>query len=215
MVCGEESVFSLLDMLVKAKDNQDKIIVIDDNSDEAYIKKLRQYPIKLIKRSLNKDYAAQRNAVIDATKTDYLFMIDADESPSLKLLTNLKQILADHLYPDALWVGRVNRFKGIKPRHALAWGWTLQGEVANFPDPQLRIIKLRQGIRYYGRLHERPKLNDRQRATQIPLNIGLELYHDKTIEQQIKANEFYNANFSMEQNGGLETKQLLVDALPT
>lgn len=205
---NEPQIFDLLDLLLKHKDKEDKIIVVDDNSDASVIKRLKQYPIRVIQHSLNQDYSAQRNIIVEAAKTDYLFMIDADEMPTIKLLKELKTIITK-THSDAIWCPRVNIFKGVKPIHALMYGWSLQGEICNYPDMQCRIIKLRQGIKWVGRLHERPKLEKQHQVIQLPVNTELELIHIKDIETQLKQNEMYNQKFSQEENRGTDTIKLL------
>ena len=209
MTTNEESAFELLALLFKLKDSDDRIIVINDNGNLEYIAKLKKLPLKLIQRSLNNDYSSQRNAVLESCKTDYLFMIDADEMPTAKLLTNIKTILINNNLPAGVWMARVNLFKDVKPIHALQWGWSLQGEVCNYPDMQHRLIKTRQGIKWVGKLHERPKIAKHHKVIQLPVNEELELIHRKHINDQIKQNQYYNANYSQEDNAGLNTvKQL-------
>lgn len=206
----EESVFYLLDQIVKIKDEQDRIIVVDNESDESYLKKLRQYPLRLIKRKLNLDYSAQRNAAVVAANTNYMFQLDADELMTNELATNLKAILNSH-NPDAVWIPRVNILKGIKPVHALQYNYTLSpGEVINYPDYQCRLIKLKKGIRWVGKAHERPLLNPkRHHIIQLPINQNLDIIHTKTIEQQIAQNERVDQLYTPEEANGSATKKLL------
>jgi hypothetical protein len=92
---------------------------------------------------------------------------------------------------------------------ALMYGWTLQGNICNYPDLQCRIFKAKKGIRFVGKLHERPKLEKHHKVIKLPINEDLHIIHTKTIETQLKDNLRYNTEFSQRDNAGITTKELL------
>ena len=71
--------------------------------------------MKIYQRKLNKDFAAQKNSVIENSIGDYIFHIDADEYPHENLLLNLKTILEVNDV-DLIWIPRVNTV-GILTKH--------------------------------------------------------------------------------------------------
>lgn len=71
--------------------------------------------------------------------------------------------------------------------------------IINYPDFQSRLFKRSDNIKYFGKLHESIKGNNNY--TFITENIFF-LEHKKTIEKQINTNNWYNNNFTMEDNLG-------------
>ena len=205
---GEDSVFSTINNIIKYKDKDDKIIVLADPTSEEYAKKLKRMPLKLVQHVLEKDYSAHRNFVLDKVNTSYMVWLDADECLSDNLQKNIKTILESN-NPDAIWCARLNLFDGVKPMDALMYGWTLQGNICNYPDLQCRIFKAKKGIRFVGKLHERPKLEKHHKVIKLPINEDLHIIHTKTIETQLKDNLRYNTEFSQRDNAGITTKELL------
>ena len=73
--------------------------------------------------------------------------------------------------------------------------------LVNMPDYQGRIYKREpERIRWDRRLHE--KLEGHNAFVTLPPDTDLALYHDKTIETQLKTNIRYNEWFSAEENRG-------------
>ncbi|GBL18740.1 uncharacterized glycosyltransferase HI_0653 [Anaerolineaceae bacterium] len=75
------------------------------------------------------DYAAQRNAALDAVQSDWVFFVDADERVPAQLA---QEVRSATMQPDvaAWWVPRHNYILGRLTLHA---GW--------FPDYQLRLLR--------------------------------------------------------------------------
>ena len=199
----------LLEVLVHKTDAEDEIIVcVDDTNgeDDAVSFVLdswtQQYAhtkiIKVYQRKLNKDFAAQKNSIIENSKGDYIFHIDADEYPNEILLQQLKQILEINDV-DLVWIPRVNTIDGMKDEHINRWGWrvTEKGWV-NYPDYQARVFRRDSEIRWERPLHE--VIRGYKTYSHLPPNEELSLYHPKTIERQEEQNMFYNKNFSREMN---------------
>ena len=199
----------LLEVLVHKTDAEDEIIVcVDDTNGEDDAVRFvldswtQQYAhtkmIKVYQRKLNKDFAAQKNSVIENAVGDYIFHIDADEYPNEILLQQLKQILEINDV-DLVWIPRVNTIDGMKDEHINRWGWrvTEKGWV-NYPDYQARVFRRDSEIRWERPLHE--VIRGYKTYSHLPPHEELSLYHPKTIERQEEQNMFYNKNFSREMN---------------
>lgn len=204
LVHGEEQGLALIDLLAKHKDAQDKIVVLNDPTTDEYTKKLKQKPVKVVNHKLEYSYSEHRNYALQYCHTDYIFALDADEVPSLKLLQNIKPIIANTNNPDVIWLPRLNLFNGVLPIHALIYNWTLQGNIVNWPDLQTRLFKNRKGIKWKGNLHERLDYDDKtHKVVQLPPHPDFIIEHKKEITKQLKDNEYYNLTYSESENRGL------------
>tara|TARA_R100000315_G_C5233340_1_gene144395 strand:- start:267 stop:929 length:663 start_codon:yes stop_codon:yes gene_type:complete len=202
-----EELKRLLDVLYKNIDDNDEIVVCVDGEDDAVRFELDVYSkkfyddsrvMKVYQRELNKDFASQKNSVIENSVGDYVFHIDADEYPNEILINQLKQILTINDV-DLVWIPRVNTIDGMKDEHIKKWGWkvTEKGWV-NYPDYQARVFKNDEKIRWERPLHE--VIRGYKTYSHLPPHEELSLYHPKTIERQEEQNMFYNQNFSREMN---------------
>jgi hypothetical protein len=72
--------------------------------------------------------------------------------------------------------------------------------IVNAPDFQGRLYKNDPKIKWNRRLHE--KLEGYVKFANLPNTVEMSLYHDKTIETQIKTNIRYNEWFTEEENRG-------------
>lgn len=73
--------------------------------------------------------------------------------------------------------------------------------VVNAPDYQGRIYKNEPSrIKWDRRLHE--KIEGHTKYAALPAAVEFSLYHDKTIERQVKTNERYNEKFTESENKG-------------
>ena len=120
----------LLGILIHKTDEEDEIVICVDGDDDGVGFVLdswtAQYShvkmIKVYQRKLNKDFAAQKNSVIENSTGDYIFHLDADETPHETLLIQLKDILEMNDV-DLVWIPRVNTVDGITEDHIQKWGW--------------------------------------------------------------------------------------------
>ena len=202
-----EELKRLLEVLYKNIDDQDEVVVCVDGEDDAvrfeldvYSKKFSDSykPMKVYQRKLDKDFAAQKNSVIENSTGDYIFHIDADEYPNEILLQQLKPILQINDV-DLIWIPRVNTVDGFTIQDVKRWGWkvTEKGWV-NYPDYQARVFRNHKDIRWTRPLHE--YITGCKTYSHIPPQEELSLYHPKTIEKQEHQNTYYNQNFSRELN---------------
>ena len=194
----------LLEILIHKTDKEDEIVICVDGEDDGVRFVLdswsQQYGhdklIKVYQRTLNGDFAAQKNSVIENSSGDYIFHIDADEYPHETLLQQLKQILEMNDV-DLVWIPRVNTIEGMTQEHIQKWNWrvTQKGWV-NYPDYQARVFRKNDTIRWRRPLHE--VITGCKTYAHLPPQEELSLYHPKTIEKQEHQNMFYMENFDSE-----------------
>ena len=189
-----EELKRLLDILTNKIDKEDEIVICIDGDDEKVESVVGEYLSEnkavVYKRKLDGDFASQKNSVIENSRGDYVFHIDADEYPSDGLLEHVKPILEVNDI-DLIWVPRVNTVDGITEQHIQQWGWRVsEAGWVNYPDYQSRIFKNSPEIRWKSKVHER--IFGAQTFSHLPPNETLSLYHPKTIDKQEEQNNFYS-----------------------
>jgi glycosyltransferase involved in cell wall biosynthesis len=211
-----KSVVNLLDRLNHhIQETNDEIIIINDYSTDQItidaIQKIINHPkgyVKVYQHALDNDYGTHKNYGNSLCQNDWIFQIDGDELPHTNLLINIKDIIAENQSVELFFVPRVNDFIGVTPEDAKKWGWRLSPcpeynnrPIVNWPDFQGRIYKNNPSrIKWDRRLHE--KIEGHTKYATLPAMVDLSLYHDKTIEKQVKTNERYNQKFTLDENKG-------------
>ncbi len=191
-----DSLLDLVNFLMKHKDDEDEIVILDDYSDNEKTKEILDsavsiYEIKFEQRHLLKDYAGQKNHLTRMCSGDYIINIDADELPNKSLMKNIKSILESNPTIDLYWVPRVNTVDGITQDHMQQWGWNVNEHGwINFPDYQGRIWRNRPNILWKNKVHE--VLTGYKEHTYLPAEEEFCFYHPKDIGRQEKQNEFYS-----------------------
>ena len=192
----------LLEILIHKTDVEDEIVICVDGEDDGVRFVLdswtQQYAhakmIKVYQRKLNKNFAAQKNSVIENSVGDYIFHIDADEYPHEVLLSQLKEILEMNDV-DLIWIPRVNTVEGFTKEDVRKWGWKItENGWVNYPDYQARVFRNDESIRWVRPLHE--FIDGCKTYSHLPPQEELSLYHPKTLEKQEQQNQFYMDNFS-------------------
>jgi hypothetical protein len=207
---------NLLERLIQYINNEkdtDEIVILDDFSDNPETKTiLSNYSyrdnVRVYQHHLDNNYGAHKNFGTDLCINKYVFQIDGDELPTVDLVVNIGTIIEANPDVELYFVPRINDFKGVKEEHAKQWGWHLSPcpacdnrPVVNWPDYQGRVYKNEPArIKWDRRLHE--KIEGHLKFSQIPADTDLALYHDKTIETQIKTNMLYNEKFTEDENRG-------------
>ena len=205
-VCNElQEIQRLITFLLQHKRPQDEIVVqmdltLDDMKNHPEDK--RQVHSYLMKHNaqgnirvafcpLNNDFAAFKNNLTQHCTGDYIFQIDADEIPTKTLMEYLPDIIDANPAVDVLLVPRINTVDGLTQQHIAKWGWNIipPGWV-NFPDYQWRIFKNKPEIKWKNKVHE--VLEGHKMLSTLPAEEDYSLYHPKTIDRQIKQNEYYN-----------------------
>jgi len=182
----------LLSLLLDHKDDEDEIIIVDDYSDKMTQKVFDTYKddIKLYEHALNNDFATHKNFMNDQCTGDWIFNIDADETPHENLIKNIKTLIEANPTVELFWVPRINTVTGITDEHIRLWGWRVNEHGwVNYPDPQQRIYKNSNHIKWEKPVHER--LVGAKVDTGLPTNEEWSYYHPKTIAKQEKQNQKY------------------------
>ena len=191
-----DSLSELIQFLVKHKDEEDEIVILDDYSDSRETQQILDatvsiYDIVYEQRHLYKDYSGQKNHLTRMCKGSYIVNIDADELPNKWLMKNIKSILEANPTIDLYWVPRVNKVEGLTQSHIQKWGWQVNEKGwVNFPDFQGRIWRNRPNIRWEKPVHE--QLVGYKEHSFLPQEEDFCFYHLKVIEKQEKQNEFYS-----------------------
>ena len=197
-----EELEKLLGILLVSIDEQDEVVICVDGNDKGVKDVIELYSIdsRVIHydRKLEKDFAAQKNSVIEKSSGDYIFHIDADEYPNKILIKQLKEILTINDV-DLIWIPRVNTIDGMTQEDVQRLGWRVSEKSwVNYPDYQARVFRNDETIRWTRPLHE--YIKGCKTYAHLPPHEELSLYHPKTIEKQTQQNMFYNQNFSKEMN---------------
>jgi|SRR5579862_595230 len=203
----------LMEKLINNRYEGDEIVLLDDFSDNETTKKLLADVSKLkdvfvYQHALNTNYGEHKNYGTEKCSGDWIFQIDSDENPADTLVFNIRDIIETNKTMEMIYVPRINDFRGVTEQEAKRWGWRLTPSpsysnrpIVNWPDYQSRIYKREIGrIKWDRKLHE--KIVGHTAYSFLPADEDLALYHDKTIETQIKTNERYNQQFSESDNRG-------------
>ena len=191
-----DSLLKLINFIVKHKDEEDEIVILDDYSDNKKTKEILDtmcsiHEIKFEQRHLLKDYAGQKNYLTRMCSGDYIINIDADELPNKWLMENIKGILEANPTIDLYWVPRVNTVEGLTQEHINKWRWQVNDKGwVNFPDYQGRIWRNRPNIMWKNAVHE--VLEGYKSHTYLPMEEQFCFYHHKHITKQEKQNKFYD-----------------------
>ena len=187
----------LIQSLLTLKQPQDEIVVLWDSKNgskdiETYLRKMNAEKTLFLWYPYEFDghFANLKNELTKHCGGDYIFQIDADEYPHETLMDNIHEILKVNDV-DVILVPRVNTVEGLTQQHIEKWGWKVNEEGwVNFPDPQWRIYKNSESIRWENKVHE--KLVGYETISNLPWMEELSLYHPKHIERQEKQNEYYD-----------------------
>ena len=192
-----DSLMKLIEFLVKHKDEEDEIVILDDYSDNEKTKEILDtmcslYEITFEQRHLLKNYAGQKNHLTRMCKGEYIFNLDADELPNKWLMKNIKEILEANPTVDLYWVPRVNTVDGLTQEHIDKWRWQVNEKGwVNWPDYQTRIIQNSPKIKWQNKVHE--QIIGISTRGALPMEEEWCLYHPKTIERQEIQNKFYDS----------------------
>lgn len=186
----------LLDQLVPfCEKTGDEIIVVDDNSTDAFTVNLlegyeRSGAIKLHNRSLNNNFAEHKNYLNSLCKGDYIFQIDADEKLNENLLKYLHDLTGHNPQVDLFWLPRVNVVNGLTDEDIKRWGWQVNDKGwVMFPDYQGRLYKNTTEIKWDRKVHER--IVGHKIEAHLPAEEEWSIIHVKEIQRQREQNKLY------------------------
>jgi hypothetical protein len=198
-VCNEFiEIQRLLTFLIENKRLQDEIVVLVDLSKNkptsellAFLHKLSSNNnIVLVEDYFKNHFADWKNKLTRACKGDYIFQIDADEMLTPYTLDLIPEILQQNDI-DVLMVPRINTVEGLTQEHTQKWRWNINDNGwINFPDYQWRIYKNTPEIKWENKVHE--VLKGYKTISNLPESSQWCLIHNKTIDRQVKQNEYYD-----------------------
>ena len=195
-----DSLQKLLDSLLKHRDYEYEVVIIDDYSDNQGTAGILGYHqaergVKVYQRHLDNDYASQKNFMIEKCIGDYILNPDADEIFPDYLLENIHLIIEQN-NTECLWLPRVNIVEGLTPEWAQRFGFRVNEKGwVNWPDPQQRVFKKDYPrICWINKVHER--LTGYKNHAFLPFEMDMTEYvaikHVKTLWRQIEQNQKYS-----------------------
>lgn len=198
----DESLEKLLGSIVGAMINYEyEIVIVDDFSDNPKTKEIlkhyaEKHNAKIFQRSLNNDFAAQKNYMTEKCSGDYILNPDADELFPTYILENIVELIKNNDNPEIIWFPRINTVEGLTQEHAQKWNWRVDEDGwINWPDYQGRCYrKDYPRIQWKFPVHERVigALSILHLPPDKNLANHLAIIHSKTIEKQEKQNEKYD-----------------------
>ena len=133
----------------------DEIIVIDDESTDKTVFLAEKAGAKTYHRKLD-DFASQRNFALSKVKTEWVFLIDPDETVPIKLKEEILRAIKLRGF-DGFYFPRKNIIFGQGIKHG---GWS--------PDHQLHFFRTKKG-QYIGKVHERAEVKGKVGYLKTPL----------------------------------------------
>lgn len=195
-VCNElEEIRGLVPYILEYIKKDDEVVILYDRysgTDEvlSYLKGINNTQVKLVTGAFRKDFAKWKNKLKKECSGDYIYQIDADETPSMPLLQNIHDVLTGNPDNEVYLVPRVNIVKGLTDEHVKKWGWKVNEEGwVNWPDYQWRLWKNKPEIKWINKVHER--LDGFKTFAPFPPDPAYALMHVKDIKRQEKQNELY------------------------
>lgn len=204
-VCDEYvEIQKLLSFLLLNKRDEDEIVVQQDMGKGKvlapfgdrlkvfeYLTSLEEEGyIRKVSFKLNDNFADFKNNLNQKCTGEYIFQLDADEIPDIKLLNSLPQILEVNKV-DVMMVPRVNTVEGLTKSHIAKWRWSTNEEGwVNYPDYQWRIYRNVSSIVWENKVHE--VIKGFKTYLKLPASVNYSIHHPKTISKQEAQNNYYD-----------------------
>lgn len=185
----------LLSRLIKYKQPEDEIIVLDDYSDDQStldtLEKHKEH-ISVHKHALNGDFATHKNYGNSLAKGKFIVNLDGDEIVSETFLQVIKEILINNPSIELFWIPRINIVNGITDEYInqMRWFKNEHGFI-NMPDYQGRLYINLPHISWKGIVHE--SISGAKEFAYLPYEDDNSycILHVKEIDRQRKQNELY------------------------
>jgi glycosyltransferase involved in cell wall biosynthesis len=171
--------------------------VVDDFSGPPLAQALERFgavlPLRVFRRHLRKNFAAQRNFMKAQCRGRLIFFLDPDELPPPELVRGLPRIL-EMMERDDIDVCQLPRLNvlldGETLPHPLAVDLQAPGVVTYWED-QTRILRNLPHLKWVLRLHEH--LTGIRRGYRFPHTRDYALLHCKTRARQARQRAFYRS----------------------
>jgi hypothetical protein len=151
----------------------DEIVILDGGSTDETVEIAKSYGATVHHRAFDRDFAAQRNALLDHVRTPWVFMLDCDERVPQELATDVVDVLRG-TEVDAVVLPWLN----LVDDDPVPTRW---------PDPHARVHRTR--LRYRSPVHEYVLART---AIYLPLN-GPCVQHHKTKARSYRQLRLYDA----------------------
>lgn len=191
-----EEIDRLLNQLLSILGPDDEIVVQGDQGKvtSSVVSVLHRFiknpQIKYIEYPLRKNFAAYKNNLFRNCEKEYIFNIDSDELLTDTLANNFRQVLLENSDVDMFRLPRINIVEGITAEYVSKWHWNVNTDNwINFPDYQCRIVKNGTSA-WKNSVHE--VLAGYSSTSDFPAEAFWSLVHVKSIDRQIKQNDFYS-----------------------
>ena len=192
-----EELGRLLNQLTSIIGPDDEIVIQGDQgkvTDQvvSVLHRYRKNPqVKYIEYPLKKNFAAYKNNLFKNCEKDYIVNIDADELLSDELAFILRESIGMNPDVDMFRLPRINIVDGLTNEYVRRMNWRVNGQSwVNWPDYQCRIVKNTGKIKWINPVHE--VLAGFESTADFPENIDYAVLHVKSIDRQVKQNDFYS-----------------------
>lgn len=134
----------------------DEVIVIDDESSDRTVERAKSKGAKVVKHSLERNFAKQRNFALTLAKNDWVLYVDADERVSPELAQEILKRVQDDKR-DGYFIPREDKLFGKKIKH---------GELQR--KKYIRLGKKDKG-KWVGAVHEEWKISGKVETLKNPI----------------------------------------------
>jgi len=194
----------LIPFLLKNKQDQDEIVIVDDYSDDQLTKDVlekHKADIVLDYRTFDGD-ATQKNYLNSKCTGDFILQLDADELVTEWFMSNLHEIVEQNEEVDLFIMPRINTVSGLTEDWIKQWGWRVNEKGwVNFPDHQMRLYRNCDYVTWEGLLHS--KIVGSKQFTILPDDEEFCIIHLKELSRQVEQNNLYD---KIEQTGRTKYK---------
>jgi glycosyltransferase involved in cell wall biosynthesis len=188
---------------VRHPGTQYEIVILDDFSQDGRLQAsfrrwTRQYRrIRVHQRRLMRDFAAQKNALLDLCRGEFVVSLDADEFVSAEWIAGVPERIKAFPEISAFGVPRMNIFEGVTAEDAARIGFslsTVDGQtLVNWPDTQWRIFRRSPLLRWTNPVHEIITIANVASGLQVlPADPANAILHRKQIERVRQSTAFYD-----------------------
>ena len=127
-----ESFKNLIDFLQNNMTEFDELVVLDDYSTDTLtvgvlntLREKNSNRFVVEQRSLNGDFASQKNYANSLCKKEYILNLDADEMITEEFIESIKEIIFLNKEVDLYKIPRINTVDGITLEHIYKWKWNV------------------------------------------------------------------------------------------
>lgn len=164
----------------------DEIIVIDDDSTDKTASIAQKYTKKIFNRSLNNDFASQRNFGMQKANNEWILFVDADEEVTEELQ---KEIISVSATTDAYFLKRRDFFYGREMKH---------GEIQKVREQGIIRLVQKGAGEWQGTVHETFSVKGKTGTLQnfinhYPHQTIKDFLNDINGYSTIRARELYDA----------------------